>query len=317
VDAVKHPRLLAPLVVLLMAGCELLYGIKESGSGVAGAGGSNPATTATSSASGSGQSSGNAGSSTTASSSGATSTSASGSSNTAGSTTSSASSSGASVSFCNTAYAAGPLLCADFDDGGLGGPWTSTNDFSGGITGGVTNVQGYAGTSSYRVVAPAMDDPDAGCFSGRLHKDLGTWGHLHAEFESSVCAGAATNGNAAIAFVTVDCVPPGGPTNTYGMVRWALHESGDELSAYTSKNTGYPAEGGVGATNGAWALVEIDMTYGAAGNVQFTLAGQKLVDANYDFTCDGITQFSIGVLDCPITLPCMVSIDNVLVRVTP
>jgi hypothetical protein len=301
------PRKLGPVAILLLvSGCELLFGIKESPSGTGGnaaAGSHATSSQATSTTAPSSGATGGASTSgaTTSSSTTATSTS------TASSSTS-GSSSGSVEPFC--ASQVSPYFCADFDEGGFGG-WTDTTDIHSPLTGLVDSTDALSKPGSFHVYAPA--GVGTGCTSARLHESLpSNWTELQVQLDYAGCAGLP-QGSGALDFVTLDCTVAG---NTGGLVRWGLHATGDQVAIYGVDGGKLGAlDGGAPETDGGFTHVELDVTFGAPGAAELKLDGSIIGNGAFDIGCAGGTLgVAIGILDCDdANLACTIHVDNVVI----
>ena len=156
------------LLAFLVAGCELVFGIKESTTSGTGGG----AAGTTSSGTGGG---------------------ASGTTTSSSTSSTSSTSSGSDAGFC-ASRDAGYYFCADFDEGGILGPdgsstlqWDSLDQTAGGpIDAGLDDATVVSAPASLEVISPPM--PGSSCQSSRVVKELeGPW-HEFTSTSTSILA---------------------------------------------------------------------------------------------------------------------------------
>jgi hypothetical protein len=296
-----RPIVLASLVPLLVAGCEVFFGIKESVSsgtgGTGGAGGTHGA--------------GGAG--------GAGGTPAAGGTGGTGGTP-------VAQPFCPSNP--GHFLCADFDEGSVVLNWTDQDQT------GAAHVTSSLDTHAY-VSAPASFGVTSeaatlsGCESSRVIKQFPSSAtSIHVDFEFSGCDGAFTTEAGAQQFVAVDCTldtPDGGPGTQYSIVNWSLRTSGYQLETFgadTAMDAGILSatlDAGVPEA-GVFTHVHLDVTFGVAGSAQLLVDGLPAVTkTNVNTSCPSPRDkaLAMGLFSCTELVACEARYDNVIVDIDP
>jgi hypothetical protein len=180
-----------------------------------------------------------------------------------------------------------------------------------GFVSAISDASAASDPYSFKAITPPWDAGTSSCEGARIHHPLPDgWTKLHVEFQIARNTGIPVS-SGVIDFVSIDCQDTNGTTTAYGMVKWGLHASGNELVV-----SGTPAlEGGTLATGG-FTHVALDVTYGMGGTAGLTVDDAGVATTPMiDMTCaSGHTALSFGAFACNSATPaCTAYIDNVLV----
>jgi hypothetical protein len=276
------------LAPLLVVGCEVFFGIKESSSSSAGSGGSGGAVTVP-----------EAGADAT-------------SDHDAGSAD--------APPFC-ASMLADHFLCSDFDEPPLVPPWSDVTDGAADVA--LALDQGWLGVGS----SPAIPPGPTNCEAGRVVAEIdGNFTGVHVDFDFSGCDGAFQGTAGSEDFLDINCVADvEGGTDTFGLVKWGLRPTGYglDISAFdAAKGTSVSAPAITTPTPpaGTFTHVRLDVAFGDPGSVQLSIGGGAPVGStSVNTSCPTKHQkaLTLGIFGCKELIDCAVRFDNVVVDVTP
>lgn len=280
------------LAPLLITGCELVFGIKESSSSSSGTGGAGGAVT--------GPEAG------------------------ADAPPDQDANDASAQPFC--ASQPPHFLCADFDEGGVGLDWTDTNHPGPGLTSALDAVAYVSPPASFGVTAdPAGFSTPPSCSSSRLVKQFsGSAKGIHLELDFSGCDGALTKTGSVMEFLDVNCTLDGldgGSDTTFGVVNWGLHPGGYQLTVYGADAT--MSAGTLGPTidtgtppPGVFKHVSLDVAFGPSSSLTFSVEGLPTITRTGLNTSCSTTHdkaLTLGIFGCNQLAACEVRFDNVVV----
>jgi len=290
-----RPKLIV-LAPLLIAGCEVVFGIKESSSGTGGPGG---------------------GASTSSASTGPE----------AGADAPSDQDAGDGGAPFSCASHHGAFLCADFDDdGGLAHNWDSVDMSAADMTSAPDQSSYSSSPTSFRVTTLSPFTNPSTCTGRRLVKDLDLdTKAVHVDFDFSGCDATIAMPGSSMQYFNVNCKfdpADGGAETTFGLANWGLFQEGYQLTAYgvdpTMNFKGKVAivDSGV-PTPGVFKHVHIDVTFDPQGTVTLTVDGVLHEQTNVNTWCplQHKKALSLGILGCTDIAACEVHFDNVLVAI--
>ncbi len=280
------------LASLLVTGCEVFFGIKQSpsGSGGGAAGGGGAATGPEAGADApSDQDAGNA----------------------------------ADGPFC-AAYP-DAFLCADFDDGSFAAAWNNPNQTGTDIDSGLDPSVYVSAPASLRVTSQAATASPS-CESSRVVAEFpaGATG-IQVDFDFSGCPGVLPKVGDTLDFLNINCSPDGTSQNQYGIVNWGLHSGGYQVTlyGYDDASTGGAQTATLDAATPAptgFTHVRIAATFGATGSATITVGNLPPVTRpTVNASCPGGHDKALlmGMFGCDQLVACAGHFDNVVVVLTP